>query len=335
MFDVYITDYIKDPDIEQRVLGPSVNIICLEEENEAKFPSSIETADALLVWHATISKKTISRLKNCKVIVRYGVGYDNVDYKYALQRGIYFCNNPDYGVHEVADTACSMILALSRKIISYDYASKAVKSSWQEHIINPIKRTCEHNLGIIGIGRIGTAVALRMKSFGMDIAFYDPYVASGYEKSLGVQRFETLEKLQEFSSIISLHTPLTEETLCMVDENFINHLNRNTIFINTARGKIVKDLDTLFFGLMNGKLIGIGLDVLPQEPPLKSEKLIQAWKDKNNELYTKIIITPHTSYYSDLSWKEMRIKASDNVKRVLDGGKPKNLIIDNFLFYPK
>jgi len=323
---VFITDYIISPDIERSVLGGNISIECLNNEDESSFPDSISEADALLVWHASITEKTISRLKKCKAIVRYGVGYDSVDYRCAQRYGIPFCNTPDYGINEVADTACGMILALTRKIFAYNHAAKLFSHGWQEHTQPPMKRLTEHKLGIIGTGRIGSAVILRMKSFGMDIGFYDPYVASGYEKTLGVQRFESQEELLEFSSIVSLHVPLNEETRWIVDERFVPNLNYNTTLINTARGKIVKNLDVLYDGLLSGKLAAVGLDVLPDEPPLASESLIQAWKDPDSPFYSRIIINPHTSYYSDQAWSEMREKAAENVKRILEGKEPKNLV---------
>ncbi|MDP2685110.1 MAG: C-terminal binding protein [bacterium] len=328
MIRIYITDYITSPDIEQNIFGSSVNIECGNTENENDFPNSIEAADALLVWHAKITKKTIDRLKNCKIIVRYGTGYENVDFQYAREKGIPFCNTPDYGIDEVADTACSMILALTRKIFTYNYSAQNYQSGWQEHTLKPISRSNKHKLGIIGIGRIGSTVALRMKAFGMDIGFYDPYVVSGYEKTLGVKRFDTIDELLKHASIISIHTPLTEETNGMVDRKFIDQLNPNTIFVNTARGKIVSNLNALYDGLKNGQLEGVGLDVLPTEPPVDSEYLIQAWKNEDSDLYSKIIITPHTAYYSDLAWVEMRSKTAENANRVLHGGTPKNLIVE-------
>ena len=249
-----------------------------------------------------------------------------MDFKYAQRYGIPFCNTPDYGIHEVADTTCGMILALTRKIFSYHHMAQRFSSGWQEYTQPPIKRSTQHNLGIIGIGRIGSAVALRMKAFGMNIGFYDPYVPGGYEKTLGVQRFESIEELLKFSSIVSLHVPLNEETLWMVDERFIQNLNDDTILINTARGKIIKNLDVLYDGLVSNKLAAVGLDVLPEEPPLPSERLIQAWKDPDSPLHHRIIINPHTSYFSDLAWNEMRIKAAENVKRILEGKEPKNLV---------
>ena len=326
MQKVIITDYIEVPDIEQDILGPDVDIICLHEEDENKFPAIIEEADAILVWHAHISAVTIDRLKRCKGMVRYGVGYDGIDHVYAQKKGLIFANTPDYGVDEVADTASAMILSLVRRMPEYDLACRSYTSGWQEHTLAPLKRTNEHKLGINGMGRIGSAVGLRMKAFGMEVAFFDPYVVSGYEKALGVKRFDSLEELQDYASIISIHTPLTAETSGMVDTVFINALNDGSIFINTARGGIIDSLNSISAGMQNGKLAGVGLDVLPQEPPSESESLLKIWKDKEHPMSSRIIISPHTAYYSDRAWEEMREKAAQNTKRALDGMQMKNII---------
>lgn len=324
MFKVVITDYILNPDIERSVFGQDVEIVCLNEETEINYSDDIENADGILVWHGKISAETLKRLKKCKIIVKYGTGYDNVDVNACEEFGIVFCNTPDYGVEEVADSACSFILNFVRQLSYYDSQAKSIVNGWQLHSNLSIRRTSDHKLGIIGFGRMGTAVATRMKSFGMKIAFYDPYVPSGYEKAIGIMRFDTLQELCSFSSIITVHTPLTSETENMIDSSFIECLNDETVLINTARGKIIENLDVIYDGLLSGKLSFVGLDVLPQEPPRQNERLLNAWKDSKNPLAHRIIINPHSAYYSEKAWFEMRYKSAQNIDNVFRGGSPKN-----------
>jgi C-terminal binding protein len=326
MHKIIITDYVTNPDIEKIIFGDNFQIICLNEEDELKYSKKIEDADAIMVWHGKISTVTLKRLKNCRVIVKYGTGYDNVDHKACKEYGIPFCNTPDYGVEEVADTACALIMNFIRQINLYNTNAKYIEDGWQFHSNLTIKRTSDHRLGIIGAGRMGTAVSNRMRAFGIDVAFYDPYVPSGYEKAIGVKRFDSIDGLIEFSSIITIHTPLTEETRGIIDYEFINKLNDGTILVNTARGKLIKNLDLIYEGLIKGKLSFIGLDVLPDEPPSKNEKLIKAWKDSDHILFNRIIINPHSAYYSQKAWFEMRSKSAENVLNVLQGGKPRNRI---------
>ena len=325
-FKIVITDYIENPNIEKEVLGKDVEITCLCEENENYFSDIVNDADILMVWHAGITKYTINRLKKCKVIMRIGTGYDNVDIVFAREQGIPVTNVPDYGTHEVADTTCSMILALARGLSMYNHLSKNYKTGWQENFIPELKRMGNHNLGIIGMGRIGTAVGLRMKAFNIDVAFYDPYVANGYEKSLGVKRFQSLAALSNYASIISIHTPLTDETMSMVNQDFIDRLNHGSTLVNTARGQIVESLSVIYEALISGKLSGVGLDVLPVEPPSNDEALIKAWKNPDDPLSSRIIISPHTAFYSETAWHEMRFKAAENAARIIKGQDPLNII---------
>lgn len=325
MYKVIITDYVTNPNIEGRVLGKKFNIICLNQEDEKSFSREIEDADAILVWHARLTDYTFKKLKKCKVIIKYGTGYDNVNVEECKKFNIPFCNTPDYGVEEVADTATALILNFIRQIKYYDNISKVIKLGWQRGSEFELKRTNKHKLGIVGCGRIGTAVSQRMKAFGLEIAFFDPYKPSGYEKSIGLKRFDSLEELIGFSSIITLHTPLDNYTRGLINQKLIKKFNKNTILINTSRGPIVDSLDSLLFGLENNYISFLGLDVLPEEPPAKNEKLIRTWKN-DLKISNRIIISPHSAYYSLDSWPEMREKSSQNLKNYILNGTLKNLI---------
>jgi D-3-phosphoglycerate dehydrogenase len=173
------------------------------------------------------------------------------------------------------------------------------------------------------MGRIGTSVARKMQAFGMSVAFYDPYVARGYEKSIGVKRVEDLKSLQEVSTIISLHCPLTAETKGIVDKTFMANLNPNTILINTARGGLVSNLDVLHDGLISGKISFIGLDVLPVEPAVITEEPLKSWMT-DGEFISRVSITPHTAYYSEEAYGELRLKAANNLVRYFHGLEPIN-----------
>lgn len=331
MKKVFITDYINNPDIEKKILSKTAEVICLNQEDDKKFPKEVLSADGFLVWHAKITEETINRLKKKCAIIRYGVGYDNIDLNACKKNNILFANTPDYGTDEVADTASALILNLVRKVNLYNNLTKQDFGDWQEEVpkINldfPISRTSDHSLGIIGLGRIGSALALRMKKFKMKVGFYDPHIESGYEKVLGISRFSTLDELKSNSSIISINATLNDQTKNMVNENFIKTLKKNTILINTARGKIIENLKILFDGLKNKQLSAIGLDVLPEEPPNEQDKLIQTWKNLNDKMSNRIIINPHAAYYSSKSIEEMRIKASENLQAFLEGKKVKNII---------
>ena len=182
---VVITDFVAGPlEVERRVLGEVAEIVALDASSEDEIVGQIEDAGAIMMYHTvSITAKTIERLKHCKLIVRCGVGYDNVDWRLARQRGIAVANVPDYGTEEVADSAIGMTLALTRGIHLFNSRLREKQGEWLYKQAYPIWRLRGRTFGIIGLGRIGTASALRAKALGMDVIFYDPYVPDGRDKS--------------------------------------------------------------------------------------------------------------------------------------------------------
>ncbi|WP_024953606.1 C-terminal binding protein [Sulfurospirillum arcachonense] len=315
MKKVYITDKITDPYIEKEVLGDVIS------------DTLHEGIEVLLVWHKKIPNEFIDKLPNLKAMVRYGVGYDVFqDLEYTKQKGIYASNTPDYGTEEVSDTAIAMIMNIARGITRYDYQCRDYKDgSWQTNTLKNIKRTSDYKLGVIGAGRIGGSVVLKANALRFQTYFYDPYLSSGTEKMLGAKRVESLDELLETCDIISVNCPLNDETNAMIDEKFIAKMKKGASIVNTARGAIVKDLDVFYEPLKSGQLNCVSLDVLPSEPP-KDGLMIDAWRAKETWLDGRFLINPHAAFYSDKAYFEMRQKAALNVKRVLDGKKPINIV---------
>jgi len=310
---VYITDYIEDPAIENKVLGNRVS------------NTSDTSVEVLLVWHKEIDRSLIDSYPNLKGIVRYGVGFDNVDIGYARKKNISVCNTPDYGTDEVADTAMAMVLGLSRRIFSQNERSKKLYSTWQENTPKNTRRTSETKIGIVGAGRIGGSVLMKSKAMKFQTFFFDPYQPRGIEKTLNAERCESLGELTGLCNIISIHTPLNDETRGMIDGEFISSMRSGSILINTARGKLVSDLDILYQPLRSRHLECAGLDVLPDEPPQQG-RLIEAWRKDESWLKGRLIINPHTAYYSKHAYREMRLKAAQNALRILEGEKPFNIV---------
>lgn len=315
MAEVYITDYVTDTDIEGIELADKVST---EHDSDAK---------VLLVWHEQVNAYFLDQYPKLKGVVRYGVGFDNIDLDEIKQRGLVFCNTPDYGTDEVSDTALTMMLGFLRGVYSYDAYSRNYSDSWQENTIKGLRRLSSLTLGVVGAGRIGTALMRKARAFGMNIFFYDPYKDSGYEKAIGVNRCYDLSEFLAQCDVVSMHTPLTNETSSMVDENFIDKMKRGSILINTSRGEVVKNLDVIYDALESKKISAVALDVLPDEPPIDC-KLIKAWRSYDEKFAHKIIINPHTSYYTEDSYNEMRKKAAQNAKRILDEIEPINIIAD-------
>ena len=324
---VGIADFIKPPaNIEQQGF-PNAEFIFLPDFDLGTHEMNIwKTVDAVLTWHLPITAQVAALLENCKIVVRYGVGYDTIDVNALAKKGIPLCNTPDYGTEEVADVACAMILAIQRKIVQYDMAARSLIDTWQENVIKPQERTSKQTLGVIGVGRIGTAVINRMKPFGYRILGYDPYQPSGHEKAIGYERVESQIELLQQADIVTLHCPLTAETRGMIDGSFFAQMKKGAALVNTARGGLYASLDDLEQALRNGHLSCAYMDVIPDEPP-KTHPLLQAWRRQEKWLSGRLLITPHTAYYSKSGWFEMRYKAAETARLFLEQGKLRNLIV--------
>jgi D-3-phosphoglycerate dehydrogenase/C-terminal binding protein len=248
-----------------------------------------------------------------------------VDRSAARRRGIVVANVPDYGTEDVADTALGMALTLSRGTHFLNSRLRRGHVPWSYTQAAPLPRLRGRTFGIIGMGRIGTATALRAKAFGMNVVFYDPYVPDGSEKSLGVRRAETLEELLRNSHIVSAHCPLTPETLHLLNADTIAQMPRGSFLINTARGGVVDVLAALG-AITSGHLAGVGIDVLETEPPPDDHPLLQAWRDPAHPAHDRVILNPHAAFYSEEGLMDMRIKGSENCRRALLGEPLRNVV---------
>ncbi len=324
---VMITDFVAGPlETERRILGELADIVALDASSEDELVGKIEQAAAIMMYHTvSITAKTIDRLKDCKLIVRCGVGYDNVDWKLARQRGIAVANVPDYGTEEVADTAIGMTLALTRGLTLFNSRLRDRQGEWIYKQAAPVWRLRGRVFGIVGLGRIGSAAALRAKALGMDVVFYDPYVPDGRDKSLGIRRVETLDELLAEAHVVSMHCPLTAETYHMMNAATIAKMKRGTFLVNTARGGVV-DVAAIPDAIASGQLAGAGIDVLEQEPPPEDQPLLVAWRNPDHPAYHRVIVNPHAAFYSEEGMLDMRVKGSEACRRALLGLPLRNIV---------
>lgn len=330
MFHVAITNYLAPPaTIEQEALHGVAVVECLQASHEDELDPRFETADGLIVFHEiTLTDASLSRLQRCRVLVRCGVGFDNVDLATAGRQGIYVCNVPDYGVDEVADHAIGLMLACARKIGFVDRRLRATPELWGYRSVAPLFRLAGATMGIVGLGRIGTATALRAQALRMKVIACDPYIPDGRDKALGV-RMSGLEELLAESDVVSLHTPLTEETRGLIGRGQIETMKRTAFLINTARGAIV-DTGALAAALEEGRIAGAGIDVLPHEPPPPDDPLLRLWRSEADPP-ANLVLTPHSAFYSEQGLVEMRSKAALEVRRVLEGHAPRNCVNREYL----
>ena len=324
---VIITDFVTEPlDEERRILGDLAEVIALDALSEDELFGRIEDADAIMMYHQfDVTSRVIEKLTNCKLIIRCGVGVDNVDHAFARTRGIPVANIPDYGTEDVADTAIAMMMTLTRGVHLLNSRLRRGEGPWHYSPVVPLHRLRGRVFGVVGLGRIGTAAALRAKALGMDVVYYDPYAPDGRDKSLGVRRAETLEELFIQTAVLSLHCPLTPETRGLVNNATLALLPRGSYVINTARGATVDPLAVLR-AIESGHLAGAALDVLEKEPPADSEPLLQAWRDPHHPAHDRLILNPHSAFYTEEGLRDMRVKGSENVRRVLLGQAARNVV---------
>ena len=267
-------------------------------------------ADALLVTYAKITADMIGQMNRCRIISRFGIGVDNVDLAAATSKGIVVTKVPDYCIDEVSDHAMALLLTLARKIVQSNAHVHAGR--WEMKAVVPIHRLRGGVLGLAGFGRIPQLVAPKAKAFGLKVIAYDPFIPPEVFAREGVERVEFPQLLSQ-SDFVSIHTPLLPETRGLFNADAFRQMKPTAYIINTARGPIV-DEAALARALDAGQLAGAALDVMPTEPPSGSPLIGRA----------DVVITPHTSFYSEESLVELQRKAAQEVASVLTGKAPKN-----------
>jgi len=265
-----------------------------------------QDADGIINQYAPITRRVIDSLKKCKVIVRYGVGVDNIDIEAATEYGIIVANVPDFCIDEVSTHAMALILACARGIILLD--SKIKEKKWDFTLAKPLFRTHGKILGLFGLGNIARAVAKKASGFGLKIIAYDPYISKA-DHEIELVKFS---KLLSVSDFISIHAPLTIETRHYFGENELKKIKKTAYLINTARGPII-DERALYSALEEKWIAGAALDVMEEEPP--------DWKNSLLKL-DNLIITPHVSFYSEESYVELKTKTAKTLLSVLKGELP-------------
>ncbi len=255
-----------------------------------------------------------------KALMRYGVGFDNVDTALWGSRGVAVLNIPDYGTSEVSDHAIALMLALTRGTVVYHEAVRDDPVGGWKPLVPPLMRRLRNEIfGVVGLGRMGTAAALRARGFGMQIAFYDPYLPRGFEISMGARRCETLNELMSIAGVVSIHAPGSAATAGLIGREAFAHARKDLVLINTARGLIV-DLDALHDALKEGRIGGAGLDVLPTEPADANHPLIAAFMRREPWLFGRLTLSPHAAFYSPDAVRDMRTKGMAGIIRCLKTG---------------
>ncbi len=304
--------YVATPDIEVRAWSDIAEVILFRVAAADDLPAAVAECDGILSWHLVpLDASAITRLKRCRGIVRAAVGFDNIDLVAAAAQGIQVANVPDYGTEEVADHTLALSLSMLRRIPQSDRLVRRGCWDWRE--VGPLPRLRDFRVGLLGCGRIGTAVASRFKAFGSRVSFFDPYVPSGWEKALGISRCETLNELIESVDLLSVHAPLSSETRHLIGAAELAMMY-GKFLVNTARGPII---DSLALADAAGRLAGIALDVFEDESQTPPSPL---------DAHDRLLWSPHVAFYSERALPELREKAAICLRSILTEGTHRNVI---------
>ncbi|WP_191058098.1 C-terminal binding protein [Geminicoccus harenae] len=315
-------------DLEAAVYGNRFAIHASRSADLNAIPAEVwRAAEGLVCYHEiTVDETVLDRMPACRVVVRAGVGFDNIDLDAAGRRGIAVCNTPDYGTTDVADHAIALTLAVLRGVVAYnDLLQADPVAGWDFSKVPTVRRLSTQTFGVVGLGRIGTATALRAKALGMRVRFFDPYRPTGSELALGIERAGSLEDLLGSANVVSLHTPLTTETRHLISTAALAAMKPDAVLVNTARGGVV-DLLALYAALAEGRLGAAALDVLETEPLPADHPLLQAWRAPGSPLRHRLIVTPHAAFYSPSSLIDLRQKSAATAAGYLQDGHSRDCV---------
>ena len=269
-------------------------------------------AVVLLNQYVKMDKVIFKALPTVKCIVRYGVGYDNVNIEDATEYGVQVCNVPDYGTGEVADQALAHMMNLVRRISLQNELIRGGVWDYRKSI--PVFRLADATVGIFGVGRIGSSFAKKVRPLCKEIIAYDSEYGKSNREFPDFIKFVSFEELLQRSDIVSVHSPLTQETYHVFDETNISKMKKTAYLINVSRGGIV-DETGLYKCLKTGKIAGAALDVVEKEPLDKDNALLEL---------DNFIVSPHAAWYSEQSALDMKTKVAEEAVRFVRGEKVKN-----------
>ena len=308
---VVITDYeYPNVDQERRIVEAAGHtLLARRTSTPEEIVAAAQDADAVITQYCVIDENIISHLRRCRVIIKYGIGINNIDADTASKHGIYVCNVPDYGVDEVSNHAIALYFALNRKLYALSGALRG--GDWGYGAAVPLHRVAGSTLGLVGFGRIPQAVARKMRGFDVRILAYDPFCPAEQMQEAGVIKVEMPQLLEQSDSVF-IHCPSTPETRHMFCADAFRAMKRSAFMINTARGDII-DEAALIDALRCGEIAGAGLDVFEHEPVSFDSPLLHM---------PNVIATPHSAWYTEESVRALQRSAAEEAVRVLNSEMP-------------
>lgn len=297
--------------VEEEILrAAGAEVFATGELESADALALARGADALMVGLNRVSAGLMDDIPNLKIVARVGTGVDAIDIPAATARGVWVTNVPDYSIDEVSGHAISLVLAQARMLFPHRVAGR--EGVWRYRAETPIRRFADQTLGILGIGRIGSASARKGIGLGINVIAYDPYLPDERFAELGVRRVD-FDTLMRESDYLTLHVPLNDETRGIIDARALSLMKPTAYVVNTARGEVI-DVDALVEAVRAGTIAGAGIDVLPEEPPPSDHPILHD---------DRIIVTPHIGWASVEAGHDSKVRGSEDVVRVLRGERPK------------
>ena len=301
----------KEIGVEAEILAAAgATIVATEATDTPAAEAAFPDADALMVSIQPVSAALMDKMPRCKIICRVGTGLDAIDIPAATTRGIWVTNVPDYSIDEVSAHAMAFVFALARNLFRHRELSRT--GPWRYQTERPIRRMAGQTLGVLGLGRIGSASARKGLGIGLNVIACDPHLPDSHFTGLGVRRVD-LDTLLRESDFLTLHVPLTPETRHILGAAALAKMRPTAFLVNTARGEVV-DIDALVDAVRAGTIAGAGIDVLPFEPPPLDHPILHE---------ESIIVTPHIGWASTESGHDVKVRGAEDVVRVLRGGPPK------------
>jgi D-3-phosphoglycerate dehydrogenase len=297
-------------EVETEVLAPlGAQVVRAPGRDEETLLRHVAGADALLVGTAKIGPALLDAAPRLRIVARYGIGLDNVEVEEATRRGVVVTNAPGFCREEVAEHVLALLLCLARGVHLYDRAVRA--GDWTRAGARSVRRVSGQTLGVVGFGAIGRTVAERAAGIGMRVIAHDPVVADEAIRAAGADPV-SLADLARRADVVTLHTPLTDETRGLVSAAFLAAMKPTAFLINTARGALV-DQDALTAALSEGRIAGAGLDTFVPEPLPPGHPLLET---------ERALLTPHVAFYSEESVHDVRVRAARSVAAALAGERP-------------
>ena len=299
-------------DLLERAGFTPIDVEGMHTLSEADLRATLPQAEAIVAGGERLSAEMLALATNLRVVARTGVGYDAVDVPAATARGIVVAITPGTNQESVAEQAFALLLGVARRVVENDVIIKA--GGWDRTLVQPLRG---RTLGLVGLGRIGRAVATRALAFGMEVIAFDTLADADFDARHGIRR-GGLDDLLAESHVVSLHLPLTEATDGLFDRAMFARMRPGSILINTARGGLIVE-DDLAAALASGQLAGAGLDVLRDEPPAPGHPLLRL---------PNVIISPHVAGIDTRAMADMATKAAEIIVELHRGGWPADCIVN-------